>query len=269
MLIIGELINATRKSVKKAILDKNDVFIKELACKQAEAGADYIDVNVATGVGKQEIEIENMEWVVKQIKSVCDKPLAIDTTSRDVLEAGLRAHGPGAMVNSISAEDGRLYPFLELARDFDCVAVALPVQDSGIPKDVSLRIDIAASIIEAARQENFPVENLLFDPLVIPLGVDDKSTVITLKTLRSLKDVLKVKTVMGLTNISHGLPERSLLNRTFLTMAIEEGLDAVIISPLCNKVMSSLLAAEAFKGNDPFCGNYLKAYRQGLLNSSQ
>ncbi len=265
MLIIGELINATRKRVKEAILNKDGVFLQELACRQAEAGASYIDVNVATGVGRKQNEAEDMDWAVKQLKAACNKPLSIDTTNLEVLEAGLRAHGPGALVNSVSAEQGNLYPFLELARDYKCTVIALPIQDAGIPRDENARAEVAAKIIEAAGKTNFPVEKLYFDPLVMPLGVDDHSASVTLETLRLFKEKLHVNTVVGLTNISHGLPERTLLNRTFLTMAMAKGLDAVIVNPLDKRVMSSLLSGEALKGNDPFCGNYIKAFRRGSL----
>lgn len=265
MLIIGELINATRKSVKEAIMNKDAAFLQELARKQDEAGAHYIDVNVATGQGKQEQEIEYMDWAVKLIRDVSQKPLCIDTTSREVLEAGLKAHGPGAMVNSVSAEKDRLGPFLKLAGEFNCLLIALPVADAGIPKDTETRLKIGQEIVNAAQKEGFPRENLYFDPLALPLGVDDKGGKVTLKTLRLLKEELGVKTTIGLSNISHGLPRRALLNRTFLTLAICEGLDSALMDPLDNAVMSSLLAARAFMGDDPYCGKYLRAYRSGRL----
>ena len=265
MLVIGELINATRKAVKEAVVNKDAAFLQDLARQQDEAGAHYIDVNVATGKGKQEEEVENMDWAVKLIREVSQKPLSIDTTSREVLVAGLKAHGPGAMINSVSAEEGRLEPFLELAREYDCLVIALPAADVGIPKDAKTRLEVGGKILEAAQKEGFSPESLFFDPLVLPLGVDDKSGEITLNALRLFKDELGVKTTIGLSNISHGLPQRKLLNRTFLTLAMREGLDSALMDPLDKAVMSSLLATRAFMGKDSYCGRYLRAYRSGRL----
>lgn len=265
MLIIGELINATRKKVCTAVMNRDAGYLQRLAQKQDEAGAHYIDVNVATGAGKLEKEIEDMKWAVQIIREVTTKPLAIDTASLEVLKAGLEAHGPGAMVNSVSAEKGRLKPFLQLAREYDCLAIALTVGDAGIPKDEKARLEVSREILKAAEEEGFPAGKLYFDPLVLPLGVDDQSGVVTLKTIRALKEELGVKTTIGLTNISHGLPQRGLINRTFLALALQEGLDSAIMDPLDKGVMSSLLAAEAALDRDPYCGKLLKAYRRGEL----
>lgn len=265
MLIIGELINATRRVVKEAVINRDAAFLQDLARRQDEAGAHYIDVNIATGQGKPEQEIEYMDWAVKLIREVSQKPLSIDTTSLEVLAAGLQAHGPGAMVNSVSAEEGRLEPFLELAREFDCLVIALPAADVGVPKDAEMRLQIGGRILAAAQKEGFSPENLYFDPLALPLGVDDKSGEVTLKTLRLFKDELGVKTTIGLSNISYGLPQRRLLNRTFLTLALQEGLDSALMDPLDKAVMSSLFAARAFLGKDSYCGKYLRAYRSGQL----
>ncbi len=265
MLVIGELINATRKKVRQAVIDHDLDFLQQLAKKQEEAGAHYIDVNVATGAGKQEKEIDDMKWAVQGLKEVTQKPLAIDTTSLEVMQAGLETHGPGAMVNSASAEAGRLEPFLQLAREYDCLCVALPVSDAGIPKDVAARLEISKQIVQAAEKEGFPLDRLYMDPLAFPLGVDDQSGTITLQTITALKEEFQVKTTIGLTNISHGLPQRGLLNRTFVTLAIYAGLDSAIMDPLDKGVMSSVLAAEAALGRDPYCGKLLKAFRKGQL----
>ncbi len=265
MLIIGELLNATRKKIKEAVLAKDVGYLQDIAKQQDAAGADYIDLNVATGSGKQEKEIEDMKWAVTLIREVTEKPLAIDTTSFDVMKAGLDAHGPGAMINSISAEKGRLFPFLKLARDYDCTAIVLPVRDSGIPRDTETRLEISKEILEAAKQENISRERLYFDPLTLPLGVEDNSGAETLRTLQEMKKQLGLLTTMGLSNISYGLPLRTLVNRTFLTLAIFAGLDSALINPLNKEVMSSMRAALLGLGKDSYCGTYLKAFRDGNL----
>ncbi len=265
MLIIGELLNATRKKIKEAVLAKDAAYLQEIAKQQDEAGADYIDLNVATGSGKQEKEIEDMQWAVNLIREITDKPLTIDTTSLEVMKAGLAAHGPGAMINSISAEKGRLLPFLKLAREYECTAIALPVRDSGIPRDTETRLAISREILAAAEQEGLPREQLYFDPLTLPLGVEDNSGAETLRTLQEMKGQLGLLTTMGLSNISYGLPLRTLVNRTYLTLAIFAGLDSALINPLDKAVISSMHAALLGLGKDPYCGKYLKAFRKDSL----
>lgn len=265
MLIIGELLNATRKKIKEAVLARDAAYLQEIAKQQDEAGADYIDLNVATGSGKQEKEIEDMQWAVNLIREITEKPLTIDTTSLEVMKAGLAAHGPGAMINSVSAEAGRLFPFLKLAREYDCTAIALPVRDSGIPRDTETRLEISREILAAAEQEGVPRERLYFDPLTLPLGVEDNSGAETLRTLQEMKGQLGLLTTMGLSNISYGLPLRTLVNRTYLTLAISAGLDSALINPLDKAVMSSMHAALLGLGKDPYCGKYLKAFRKDRL----
>lgn len=267
MLIIGELLNATRKKIKEAVMARDGAYLQDVAKQQDEAGAHYIDLNVATGSGKQDKEIEDMQWAVKLLREVTEKPLAIDTTSFDVMKAGIEAHGPGAMINSVSAEEGRLTPFLQLAKEFECTAVVLPVRDAGIPRDTETRIQISKEILEAAAKEGVPRENLYFDPLTLPLGVEDGSGAETLRTLREMKEQLGLKTTMGLSNISYGLPLRALINRTFLSLAISAGLDSALINPLDKAVVSSMHAALLALGKDPYCGKYLGAFRKGTLIS--
>jgi 5-methyltetrahydrofolate--homocysteine methyltransferase len=267
VIIIGELINATRKKVKEAVTGKDTGFIQSLAQRQDEAGAHYIDVCVALGSGELKKEIEDMEWAIKAIRLVSSKPLAIDTTSWEVLEAALKMHGPGAMINSISAEKGRFKPYLKLAKEYDALAVVLPVTEAGIPKDTETRLQNATTILSQAEKEGLNRENLYFDPLVLPLGVHQNNGLVTLDTLRLFKEELGVKTTLGLTNISYGLPVRSLLNRTFLTLAIGWGVDSALVNPLDKALMSSLFAAEALLGKDPYCSKFLQLFRQNKLTN--
>ena len=265
MFIIGELINATRKKVSEAIAGKDANFIQHLAKRQDEAGADYIDVNVALGTGERKKEIEDMEWAIKTIRLVSEKPIAIDTTVYEVLEAGLKTHGPGAIINSVSAEKGRFIPFLRLARQYEALAVVLPITETGIPKDEETRLENAAKILDRAKKEGLDKESLYFDPLVLPLGVDQNNGQVTINTLQLFKKELGVKTTLGLTNISYGLPLRSLINRTFLTMAMGWGLDSALVNPLDKALMSTIFATEALLGQDRYCSKFLKLFRQGKL----
>ena len=264
MLIIGELINATRKKVREAIVNKDEVYLQELARKQEEAGAHYIDVNTATGRGLEQ-EIEDMKWVISALREVVEKPLVIDTSERVVLEAGLKAHGNGAMINSVSAEKGRLEPFLELALQYDSPVIVLPIGEAGIPKDLPARMEVASLIMEAVHRAGVSPGKLYFDPLAMPLSVNSQSGLLALELISAFKEKFGVNTTIGLTNISHGMPRRGLLNRTFLALALLAGLDSAIMDPLDKGVMSSYYAAKAALGQDDYCSSYLKAYRRGLF----
>ncbi|HIE13111.1 MAG TPA: methyltetrahydrofolate cobalamin methyltransferase [Desulfotomaculum sp.] len=263
MLIIGELINATRKKVREAIVERDAAFLQDLAVRQAENGADYIDVNVATGRGGEQ-EAADMEWAVTAIQEAVDKPIAIDTADLKVLTAGLQAHKGRAMINSVSAEAGRLEPFLEVIRAYGGIVVALPIRES-IPPTAAERVAVCRTILDGALAAGLNADDLYFDALVLPLSVDTANPGQTLQTIRELKET-GVRTVIGLSNISFGLPERDLLNRCFLAMALCAGLDAAILNPLDRGIMATVFAAEALVGSDPMCARYLKAYRKGRLS---
>lgn len=268
IIIIGELINASVKPVRRAVIERDAVYIRNLACRQEEAGAHYLDVNVSTGRGEDQ-EAEDMAWAVKEIQEVTGIPLAIDTANPAALQAGLEAHRGEAMINSLSAEKERLQPYLEAAAGYNGPLVALPVTDEGIPATAAERLQVCRSIIDQAARAGVDACRLYFDPLVMPLGVDHQNPGITLDTLRGIKQLPDVKSVMGLSNVSYGMPQRELINRTFLVLAAREGLDAVMLNPLDRGLMAALLAAEALLGLDEYCTGFLRAYRKGLINDDQ
>lgn len=265
ILIVGELINGTRKAVKEAVINHDREFIQDLARQQAGTGADYIDVNVATGYGDR--EPEDMEWAVKLIQKTVDLPLAIDSTNREAMEAGLKTCTKDTpLLNSVSAEPGRLEPFLDLAAKYKTPVVALPIKDSGIPPSAEKRLEVCKLIAEEAAKRNIAPENIYFDPLVLPLGVDSSNPSITMDTIRKIKsEIPGAKTLVGLSNVSYGLPNRKLLNQIFLALCAQAGLDAALLNPTDRSTMAVLKAAEALLGKDDMCINYLKAYRQGLF----
>ena len=236
-----------------------------MAKQQAEAGANYIDVNVATGHGDK--EPSDMEWAVKLIEQVTDTPLAIDSSSQEAMEVGLKTCSKQTpLLNSVSAEPGRLKPFLDLAEKYQTPAVALPIKDSGIPPSAEERLDVCKLITEEAAKRNIAPERLYFDPLVLPLGVDSTNPSVTINTIRMVKEEISgAKTLVGLSNVSYGLPNRKLLNQIFMALCIQAGLDAALLNPNDRSTMGVLKATEALIGTDQMCINYLKAYRQGLL----
>ena len=267
MLIIAEKINATRKSVKRAVEERNAEFLRQLALTQVEAGADYVDVNVATG-GGSENEPVTMAWAVGVIQEAVDKPLVIDSADPATLRAGLEASsGSVAMINSVNGETDRLDAVLGLAGEFGSPVVALAMDDRGIPNEVDVRLEICARIAERAAGMGVPQERLFFDPLVVPVSTDCNQGCVTLDTLRGIKERLpQAKTTVGLSNVSFGLPSRGLVNRTLLVMAIAAGLDSAIVDPTDKELMAAVYAGEAVAGRDEYCMQYIQASRSGMLS---
>jgi cobalamin-dependent methionine synthase I len=264
MMIIGELINGSRKPVAEALARRDAEAIAEIARRQVEAGAHLLDVNAGTGPDR---EVEDLLWLIDVIAEQVEIPLCIDSPNREAVRAGLeRAGRRAAMVNSTTAETERLAVFLPLIADHDCSIIALCMGDDGVPGDARGRYQIAQLLVETLMAENIPQERIYLDPIVCPISVDGRAGRVTLETLGMIKEGLPdVKTVCGLSNISFGLPERQLLNRGYLSIMRSAGLDAAILDPTDRKLMASLLAVEALLGRDENCLNYIAASREKKL----
>ena len=262
MLIIGERINASRKSILQAIQERNVQFIQEEAKKQVEAGAQMLDVNA--GVRVQQ-EPDDIQWLVKIVQENVNVPLCIDSPNPKAIESGLKLHKGKALVNSITLQKERLEGILPLVKKYNCSVVALTMGESGMPETAEERFEICKDIIEVAKKEKIPLESLYIDPLVQPISTNIKNCLITLDTIKMIKNSFPVKLITGLSNISFGLPNRKLINRTFLAMALSAGLDAALLDPLDKDLMSTLKASEALLGQDEYCLNYLTAFREGKI----
>ena len=263
MIIIGELINASRKDVKMAIETQHSEFIHKVAIDQAEAGADFIDVNAGVFGVK---ELEYLKWLVKTVQTATNKPCALDSPDPKVIEAALEVHKGTPMINSISYEKQRYDNLMPLLAGTDYKVIALCMSDSGMPKTVDDRLAIADDLVNGLVKHKVKVENIFVDPLVQPLSIDNTLGVEFLNAVEKIMTRFPgIHTVCGLSNISYGLPARKFLNQTFLTMAIAKGLSGAIINPLDKRMMATIIAAEALAGRDPYCTNYLKAFRGGLF----
>ena len=259
MIIVGELINASRKSVGSAIENEDVEAVKKLAFDQAENGADYIDVNAGMFVGK---EAGYLKWLVETVQAAVDKPCSIDSPDPKAIEAALAVHKGIALINSISLEKERYDALLPIVAGTDLKVVALCMSDAGMPETVDDRMAIADKLINGLLQKNVPVENIYVDPLVQPVATNSDFGTGFLKAIESIMTNFKgIHTMCGLSNISFGLPERKFLNQTFMVMAIAKGLDGAIVNPLDQKMMANIVAAEALAGKDEYCGNYLEAFR--------
>jgi 5-methyltetrahydrofolate corrinoid/iron sulfur protein methyltransferase len=263
MIIIGELLNATRKVVGQAIENRDEDVVQQLALAQAEAGADYIDVNAGTFVAR---EAECLAWLAKTVQSAVDIPLAIDSPSPAAIEAALQGHRGTAMINSISLEKERYDKLLPILAGTDMKVIALCMSDSGMPETMEDRLKIADKLVNGLVRHNVPVQNIFVDPLVQPISVKNNFGVEFLNAVERIMQTFDgIHTACGLSNVSFGLPARKYLNQTFMVMAVLKGLDGAICNPLDKKLMADITVAEALAGKDNYCMNYLKAFSAGKI----
>jgi len=263
MLTIGEKINATIPSVKTIIEQRADEALLLLARGQSEAGADYLDVNVATGSGDRQDEMAAMRWAVEVIQAAVPTPLCIDSADPEVLQAGLevRAERP-ALINSAKGSSASLDRVLPLAREFNVPLVGLAMDEQGIPATVEKRVRACAAIASACSLAGIDLDKIFFDPLVLPISTDVKQGMVTLQTIEALKkEFPEAKTVMAVSNVSFGLPQRTIFNTAFLHMALLAGLDAAIMNVADVQLMGAVRTAEAVMGRDRHCRKYARYWR--------
>ena len=263
MIIIGEKINASIPAVKTIIQKQDDKTLIELAQKQAAVGSTYIDVNVGTGEGSRDDEILAMQWAIQIIQNKIDTPLCIDSADPILLEAALEGrNGRTSLINSTKAEEDNLKEIIPLAVHYGGFLIALAMDEHGIPKTVKDRLLACEKIAEACHRFGLSLDKVFFDPLVLPVSTDIQQGRVTLDTVTEIKrEFAAAKTVMGLSNISYGLPKRASLNAAFLHMAIFAGLDAAIMDPLDQQMTGAVKAAEVLVGKDRHCRRYTRAFR--------
>jgi len=266
MKIIGEKINGTRKRVAKAIADRDADFIQNLAQKQAEAGSSWLDVNAGTHPDQ---EPDDLIWLVDTIQAEVDTPLCLDSANPKALSAALKAVNKTPMINSISGEPQRLEQILPIVAESGSPVIALAMDDKKIPETSEARVAVVHTILEATRAAGVPDSHLYIDPLVMTISTNIQSGKIFFDTLQAVHAAYpEVHFTAGLSNISFGLPARSLINRAFLPLALSAGLDSAILDPLDQELIATILAAELVLGRDRHCLQYTRAYRAGVLTMS-
>lgn len=252
--VIGERINPTGKKALREALKNGDIdYILETAVTQAEAGAEILDVNVGVP-GLDEAAV--MTKVVKAVQSVTDLPLQIDSSLPEALEAGLRVYNGKAIVNSVNGEDAVLERVLPIVKKYGAAVVGLTLDENGIPKTWRERAKIADKILNAALSYGIKREDVFIDALTLTVSAEQDAVYETLNTLKYASEVLGLKTVLGVSNISFGLPERRMINTSFLTLAMEYGLKLPIINPNDSAMMGAVYAFGALSGRDKNCGRY-------------
>ena len=270
MIAIGERINGMFTDVKQAIADKDKAVIQDLAKRQTECGASYLDVNVGTAAADQEA---TMAWLVETIQETCKTPLCLDSQKLNVIAAGLKVADTsmGILLNSSplnkKSDDEVLDKFIEMAKSAgpEGKIIALTMDKNGVPQDVDTRVAIAAEIVEKVMAAGLEMHRLFVDPIVLPVKVPDaqqqpNNIIAAIGQIIYLSDP-PPHIVVGLSNLSQGASERSLINRTFLVMAASHGLDAAIVDVLDDALVDTLATGEMLLNKQLYSDSYLKAYR--------
>ena len=256
--IIGERINPTGKKKFKEALINNDIdYILNQATEQIDAGAEILDVNVGLpGIDEKAMMIR----AIKEIQGVVDVPLQIDSTIPEVLEAALRVYAGKPIVNSVNGEEKSLETVLPLVKKYGACVVGLTLDENGIPKDAEGRYAIAKKILDRALEIGIPKENVFIDCLTLTASAEQDGVVETLNALNRVKNELGLKTVLGVSNISFGLPNRELVNQAFLTMALWSGLDLPIINPNITAMTGAFRAYKLLRGHDRNSMSFIENY---------
>lgn len=261
MIIVAERINATRKSIREALEKKDEAFIAKEAKAQFETGADYIDLNAGANL---DTETEDLQWMVDVVENaVEDVKIALDSSSSEAIIKTINKVKHTPMINSVSLESKKFEEMKPAVEARECDIIALSLDDEGLPKSSDQAFDNAGRIVAELEKLGVKRERIFVDPLVDPISVDNNNGLKALDTMRRIRDEIEgVNIICGLSNISFGLPERFLVNRTFLTMAIGYGLNAAIADPLDKKLMSAAVVAEMLVGKDKHSRKYLTKFRK-------
>ncbi len=264
MIIVGEKINTSRRSIAEAVQERDADFISDVARAQAEAGAHYIDVNAGTFM---EREVDSLCWLVETVQNEVELPLCLDSPNPEALAEAIKHHKGEPMINSISLEKERYEALLPIVTARPCRVVALCMAETSMPNTVAERVEVGEQLINKLTNEGIPLENIYVDPLVQPVSVDTGMGTAVLGAIRRImKDFPGVNSICGLSNISFGLPMRKVINRNFLALCMASGLSAAILDPTDKQLMATLLSVEMLLGRDEYCGNFIEAYQSGRIS---
>ena len=263
MIIIGEKINGAIPSVAKAIADKDEISIKELAKTQSEAGAAYIDVCASVD---SKIELDTMKWLIDLVQEATDTPIAIDSPDARICAKCIEFCNKPGLVNSVSMEGDKIDAVFPVIAGTKWECVALLCDDTGIPQTGEKRLEVFDAIMEKAKAFDIDPSRLHIDPLVEMLCTSEDGIDTILEVMREIKrQYPTIHVTGGASNISFNLPARKFVNQAFLVLSMGAGMDSAIINPLHKHMMGLIYATEALNGNDEFCMEYIGGYREGLF----
>jgi len=258
-MIVGELINSTRKRVGQAIANHDEAHIRELARRQTDAGADVIDLNAGQSVSR---ELDDLLWLIQIVEDEIghEVRLAIDTADPDVMAGAIGACSSNPVMNSISNEPAKL-SLINIAADCGCDVIALAMGETGMPRTAADRVRETVALLEKCDEAGLARERLYVDLVCMSVASSPDQGLELLEAIRRIRSELSVKSLVAVSNVSFGLPNRRLLNRTFLTMLIEAGLAGAILDLTDPGIAEALYAARTLLGADDFCMDYIRHYR--------
>jgi 5-methyltetrahydrofolate--homocysteine methyltransferase len=258
--IIGERINPTGRKIMAEEMKNGDYSrVESDAIAQVQAGAHMLDVNAGIPLAD---EPRILAEAIQLVQSLTDVPLAIDSSIIDALESGLAVYQGKALVNSVTGEDESLDRVLPLVKKHGAAVVAISNDETGISEDIDVRYDVAKKIVERAADYGIPREDVVVDPLVMPIGAINTAGREVLKLIHRLRTELKVNTTCGASNISFGLPNRNGFNGAFISMAIQAGMTSAITNPMHAEVVAASLGADVMLGKDPDCARWIRQFRE-------
>ena len=260
MIIIGERINGMFKDIGQAVRDMDPKPLQEWAVKQQEAGASYLDIN--TGPNAED-QVVSLRWMAEVVQEVSDLPLCLDCTNFDAIEAALEVCKKPALINSCPADRPKIERVFPMAVKYNAKIIGLTMDAKGIPKNAENRIALAMELVAAADEFGLPMEDLFIDPLILPVNVAQEHAPEVLEAIKQTKLLSNPapKTVIGLSNVSQKAPDRPLINRTFLAMAMACGLDAAIADANDDDLMATAATAEILLNKSVYCDSYIKVFK--------
>jgi 5-methyltetrahydrofolate--homocysteine methyltransferase len=258
--VIGERINPTGRRLFQEQLRRGDLSRLETdVAQQVAGGATMLDINMGTPLAD---ETELMVQAVRLVQAACDLPLCLDSSIIEVLEAGLAAYEGKALVNSVTAEDERLDAILPLVKRHGAAVIALPNDEEEIPEDPRRRLELTRKIVDVATgRYGIPAEDIVIDPLAMPVGADTTMVLRTLETIALVHDELGLNMTLGASNVSFGMPERASIGAAFLPMAIRSGLTSAIMDARSPELVRSVKAADLLLNRDPWGAAWIAAHR--------
>lgn len=261
MFIVGELINGMYANIGKAIAGRDKKAIQDCAISQVKYGADALDVNC--GPASRD-PVADMQWLIESIQEVTDKTICVDSSKPKVIESGLKAVKGRAILNSTTADLDKMDILVPLAKEYKAKLIGLTISAKGIPQNKDQRLELAAQIVSYCAEKEFPIEDLYLDPIAMPVNVAQSQQKEILEAIYEFKIISdpSPKTILGLSNVSQGSSQRSLINRTFLTMALGFGLDAAILDPLDSLLMDAAITSDLILNKNIYCDKFLEAYRK-------
>ena len=261
--VIGERINPTGRKLLAAEMAADDYSrVLSDALAQVEAGATMLDVNAGIPMADEPAILAK---AIQLVQEVVDVPLAIDSSIVDALEAGLSVYKGKPLVNSVTGEEERLEVVLPLVKKYGAAVVAISNDETGISEDPNVRYDVAKKIVERAADYGIPREDVVVDPLIMPVGAINMAGRSALDLIIRLRNELKVNTTCGASNISFGLPNRHGMNAAFLSMAAGAGMTSAIMNPLHAEEMTGIMGANVMNGNDPECRRWIQKFREPVV----